>query len=111
MGSGPWRAFLDRIENVCPQVYFRSRDVATRLRKSEAGYRALLGEGGMPRRYKPTGNISITDDMRHASIAACLDATRNFLTLVNEGGYEACSFWCWDSAPEEIWEFLESVDS
>jgi hypothetical protein len=106
----PWRAFLERIENVCPQVYYRARDVEARFRRSQRDYRELIGDHAMAARYKPTGNISVSDDVSHASVVACLDAAATFLALVREGGYEACSFWCWDTAPEEIWDFLARAE-
>ena len=104
--DAPLAAVLEIVEDVTPQVYYRSAAVAGRFKRSLRDYEALIGKGAIKRRYKPTGNITTLADVRLKDPAASLAATRNFLRLVRRTGCGAYSFWCWDAAPQEIWDFL-----
>jgi hypothetical protein len=104
--DAPLRTVLEIVEDVTPQVYYRSAAVARRFKKSLRDYEALIGKEAIRRRYKPTGNITTGADVRLKSPAVSLAATRNFLRLVRKTGCGAYSFWCWDAAPPEIWDFL-----
>ncbi|SPP92790.1 peptidoglycan recognition protein family protein [Bradyrhizobium vignae] len=102
----PFEPFLDYIEDVCPQVYYTSANPQVRLRKSVNGYKALIPAGDFVSRYKPTGNITMTEDVAMPDVATCLAATSKFLDLVRGGGFKSCSFWCADNAPDEIWKLF-----
>jgi hypothetical protein len=104
--DAPLETALGIVEDVTPQVYYRSTAVARRFKKSLKEYEALIGKEAIKRRYKPTGNITTGADVSLPSPAASLAATRNFLRLVRKTGCGAYSFWCWDAAPQEIWDFL-----
>ncbi len=104
--DAPLGTVLEIVEDVTPQVYYRSTAVARRFRKSLRDYEALIGKEAIKRRYKPTGNITTGADVRLKDPAVSLAATRKFLRLVHKTGCGAYSFWCWDAAPQEIWEFL-----
>ncbi len=104
--DAPLKAALGIVEDVTPQVYYRSTAVARRFKKSLRDYEALIGRDAIKRRYKPTGNITTGADVRLRDPAVSVAATRNFLRLVRKTGCGAYSFWCWDAAPDEIWEFL-----
>jgi hypothetical protein len=104
--DAPLQTALRIVEDVTPQVYYRSPAVARRFKKSLRDYEALIGKEAIKRRYKPTGNITTQADVRLRSPTASLAATRNFLHLVRKTGCGAYSFWCWDAAPREIWDFL-----
>jgi hypothetical protein len=101
----PFAAFLGAIPTACPQIYDRSSDPERRFRRSEAGYRPLLG-ARFNERYHPTGNICTVGDVRFPDVQTCLAAVGRFLDLVEEAGYPGHSFWCWEEAPEEIWDLL-----
>lgn len=105
----PFESFLKIIDDVCPQMYYRTIDVATRFNRSVNDYRALIPPHAFARRFKPTGNITTSDDLPFASPALAIDATTRFMKLVREGGHSAYSFWCWDAAPDEIWEFFKKT--
>ncbi|MBR0911465.1 N-acetylmuramoyl-L-alanine amidase [Bradyrhizobium japonicum] len=108
----PFRPFLDYIEDVCPQVYYTSANPQTRLRKSIDDYKALIPNAEFASRYKPTGNITMTEDVAFPDVATCLTATSKFLALVNSNGFPSCSFWCADNAPEHVWRlFAETMVS
>ncbi|WBL78124.1 N-acetylmuramoyl-L-alanine amidase [Bradyrhizobium xenonodulans] len=102
----PFGPFLDYIEDVCPQVYYTSAKPQIRLRKSIDGYKALIPAADFASRYKPTGNITMTEDVAMPDVATCLAATSKFLDLVSDGGFGSCSFWCADNAPDEIWKLF-----
>ncbi|MGY2811971.1 peptidoglycan recognition protein family protein [Bradyrhizobium sp. USDA 4506] len=102
----PFAPFLDHIEDVCPQVYYTTADPGMRLRKSIRDYKAIIPAADFATRYKPTGNITMTEDVRFPDVATCLSATSKFLELVANQGLRSCSFWCADTAPDEIWELL-----
>ena len=104
--DAPLETALGIVEDVTPQVYYRSTSVARRFKKSLRDYEALIGKDAIKRRYKPTGNITTGADVRLKDPAASVAATRNFLRLVRKTGCGAYSFWCWDAAPDEIWDFL-----
>lgn len=107
----PFAPFLDFIEDVCPQVYYTSAKPETRLGKSMRDYKALMPAGDFTSRYKPTGNITMTDDVRFPDIGTCLAATSRFFELVNTAGFSSRSFWCWDTAPNEIWRIFSDTPS
>jgi hypothetical protein len=102
----PFDVFLNHVEDNCPQVYYRSKDVGTRLMKSVKGYVPLEQGRDFKDRYKPTGNITMADDLPLPDVETCLAAAHNFIALVKAGGYRGYSFWCWDTAPKEIWKFF-----
>jgi hypothetical protein len=105
----PFAIFLNYVADNCPQVYYRSISVATRFNKSVRDYKSLEATRAFQDRYKPTGNISMTDDVSLPNVKTCLKAAANFIDLVHAGGYHAYSFWCWDSAPDEIWDFFKDT--
>lgn len=105
----PYQTLLAHIEDVCPQVYYQSGHVAARLEKSVRNYRTLLPPQQFVGRYKPTGNITVSDNLPLASAAECVHAARQFTAQVQAAGYFAHSFWCWDAAPDEIWRFFQET--
>jgi hypothetical protein len=105
----PFDIFLDQVEDNCPQVYYRTKKVATRLNKSVHDYKPLEAARNFKDRYKPTGNITMADDLPLPDAATCLAAALNFINLVKAGGYGGYSFWCWDTAPAEIWKFFRDT--
>lgn len=106
----PFAIFLPRVADNCPQVYYRSEEQArSRLAKSVHGYQPLEAARDFKDRYKPTGNITIADDIPLPDVATCLAAAGSFIAAVKEGGFGGYSFWCWDSAPEEIWDFFRDT--
>lgn len=105
----PFKTFLDHVADMCPQVYYRSADPSIRLAKSVRDYKALVPPADFVSRYRPTGNITISGDIPFPDVATCLTATRAFLTLVKESGYQSYSFWCWDTAPPEVWELFNQT--
>lgn len=105
----PFAPFLDYIEDVCPQVYYTSANPETRLRKSVRDYKALIPQSDFVSRYKPTGNITIGEDVGFPDIETCLAATSRFLDLARTAGYSSCGFWCADTAPDEIWPLLAAT--
>jgi hypothetical protein len=102
----PFDIFLNYVEDNSPQVYYQSKKVATRFNKSVHDYTPLEITRNFKDRYKPTGNITMSDDLPLPDVPTCLAAARNFIDLINNGGYRGYSFWCWDTAPEEIWDFF-----
>jgi hypothetical protein len=105
----PFDIFLAHVEDNCPQVYYSSSKVATRFNKSVRDYTPLETGRDFKDRFKPTGNITVRDDVRLPSAKICLAAAKAFISLVKTGGYHAYSFWCWDSAPAEIWKFFRET--
>ena len=105
----PFKEFLDRIEDVCPQVYYRIADPSVRLGKSIHDYKALISASQFKSRYRPTGNITVRGDIPFPNVETCLAATTAFLGLVKTAGYLSHSFWCWDTAPNEIWKFFNQT--
>jgi hypothetical protein len=105
----PFAVFLDHVEDNCPQVYYQSKDVATRLNKSIHDYTPLEAAHDFTDRYKPTGNITTRGDVKLPSASTCLAATRNFIDLVKTHGFRGYSFWCWDDAPAEIFQFFKDT--
>lgn len=104
----PFEGFLRHIDDVCPQIYYRSLDVATRFEKSVRDYKALLPARDFIGRYKPTGNITVSADLPHPDPKTAIAAAARFTQLVTNGGFFAHSFWCWDAAPDEIWHFFRT---
>lgn len=104
----PFATFLAHVADNCPQVYYRSEQVTPRLSKSIAAYLPLEAGRDFKDRYKPTGNITMGDDLPFPDVATCLQATRNFLGAVKAKGFKGYSFWCWDTAPAEIWPLLKA---
>ncbi|MGY4257683.1 hypothetical protein ACVI1L_004751 [Bradyrhizobium sp. USDA 4516] len=102
----PFAPFLDHIEDVCPQVYYTTARAVTRLAKSIRDYKALIPANDFLSRYKPTGNITMTEDVRFPDVATCLSATNKFFGLIASNGFASCSFWCADTAPEDIWQLF-----
>ncbi|MHC4044385.1 hypothetical protein I3J27_35200 [Bradyrhizobium xenonodulans] len=72
---------------LCPQVYYTLANPQTRLRKSIDDYKALIPTAEFASRYKPTGNITMTEDVAFPGVATCLTATSKFLALVNSNGF------------------------
>jgi hypothetical protein len=105
----PFDVFLSLVEDNCPQVYYQSKNVANRFNKSVHDYTPLEAQRDFKDRYKPTGNITMSDDLPLPDVATCLSAANNFINLVKTGGFGAYSFWCWDTAPEEIFEFFRNT--
>jgi hypothetical protein len=105
----PFAVFLNYVADNCPQVYYRSINVATRFNKSVRDYKSLEVTRNFQDRYKPTGNITMTEDVSLPNVSTCLKAAANFIDLVHAGGYHAYSFWCWDSAPNDIWQFFKDI--
>jgi len=101
--------FLKYIRDICPQVYYRSADPLPRLAKSVSDYRKLVPSMDFGARYKPTGNITMGEDVGFPDVKSCQSATRAFLQLVTKDGYAAHSFWCWDNAPKEAFDILAQV--
>jgi hypothetical protein len=105
----PFDIFLGQVEDNCPQVYYRSSKVAARFNKSVRDYKPLEAGRDFKDRFKPTGNITMRDDVPFPSVKTCLAAAKAFIDLVKAGGYGAYSFWCWDTAPAEIWKFFRET--
>jgi hypothetical protein len=105
----PFQPFLDFIQDVCPQVYYTSAKPETRLQKSIRDYRALIPAPEFVFRYKPTGNITMKEDVKFSDLDTCLTATSRFLDLVKSNGFSSCSFWCSDTAPDEVWQRLRDT--
>lgn len=105
----PFKEFLARIDDVCPQVYYRIADPSQRLGKSVHDYKALLPAADFKARYKPTGNITMKDDLPLPDVQTCLTATAAFINLVHAAGYQSYSFWCWDTAPPAIWPLFNQT--
>jgi hypothetical protein len=105
----PFAAFLQHIDDICPQIYYRSTSVSPRFKKSVRDYQALVPANSFKARFKPTGNITISDDLPLPDVASCLTAAQRFMALVKEGGFAAYSFWSWDSAPDEIFDLLRDT--
>ena len=102
----PFEIFLKYAIDNCPQVYYSTEAVATRLDKSIRAYRSLEAGRNFTDRYKPVGNITIHDEGALPSTAACLAKAADFMQLVETNGFKGYGFWCWDDSPEEIWPFL-----
>ena len=105
----PFKPFLDRVADICPQVYYRKADPSSRLGKSVHDYKALVPEGEFVSRYRPTGNITIGGDLPFPDVTTCLAATTAFIGLVTQAGYPSYSFWCWDTAPSQIWDLFNQT--
>jgi hypothetical protein len=105
----PFAVFLEDVNDICPQVYYQSKDVATRFNKSVKQYALLEKNRDFKDRFKPTGNITVSDDVALPDVATCLSAAQRFVDLVHAGGFAAYSFWCWDAAPPEIWQFFRDT--
>jgi hypothetical protein len=105
----PFDVFLKYAADNCPQVYYRSADVATRFNRSTRDYQPLETTRDFTDRYKPTGNITMTEDLPLPDVDTCLQAAHNFLALVHAGRYTGYSFWCLDTAPGEIWDFFRDT--
>jgi hypothetical protein len=71
----PFKVFLKHITDICPQVYYRAADPAPRLAKSVKDYRKLLPAADFKTRYKPTGNITMGEDVGFPDIPSCEAAT------------------------------------
>jgi hypothetical protein len=105
----PFDVFLKYVNDNCPQVYYQSEDVGTRFGKSVHEYAALEAGRSFKDRFKPTGNITTSSDVPLPNADTCLAAAQKFIDLVHAGGFGAYSFWCWDSAPAEIWRFFRDT--
>ena len=103
----PFSEFLAVSAPTLPQVYSHDRHPRTRLEKSEAAYRPLLG-AEFQGRYMPTSNGSMVGDGAFASEDDCVVSAGRFLNLVAERGYLGHSFWCWEEMPAGLWALLES---
>jgi hypothetical protein len=105
----PFETLLKHVADNCPQVYYRTADVVTRLNKSIHDYKVVEAARDFKDRYKPTGNITISDDLPLADVATCLAATKNFISTVKADGFHAYSFWCMDTAPDAIWPLFKDT--
>lgn len=105
----PFEPFLSHVNDNCPQVYYRTENIITRLDKSVHDYKIAEGARNFQDRYRPTGNVTVKGDIPFSSVHACLAATRNFITAVDQRGYGGYSFWCMDEAPKELWPLLEDL--
>lgn len=105
----PFENFLKHVADNCPQVYYRTADVTTRLGKSVHDYKVVEAARDFKDRYKPTGNITISDDLPLPDVPTCLAATKNFIAAIKADGYHAYSFWCMDTAPDEIWTLFKET--
>ena len=103
----PFAEFLSGPIPALPQVYSSDRRPKTRLEKSEAAYRPLLGVD-FQGRYMPTANGSMVGTGAFASEDDCVVSAGRFLDLVAERGYLGHSFWCWEEMPAGLWTLLES---
>lgn len=83
----PFEPFLSNVHDKCPQVYYRTENIVTRLDKPVHDYKIAEGARNFQDRYRPTGNVTITGDIPFSSVHACLTATRNFITAVEHRGY------------------------
>jgi hypothetical protein len=79
------------------------------LSKSIHDYKVVEAARNFKDRYKPTGNITISDDLPLPDVPTCLAATKNFIAAVNAGGYLGYSFWCMDTAPDAIWKLFKET--
>ncbi|TAT71050.1 hypothetical protein [Rhizobium ruizarguesonis] len=108
----PFAPFLAEIQDLCPQVYYQSASVDRRFNKSAKDYANLLGNAAdFPDRFKPTGNITVNEDLPLPDAKTCVEAAGRFIRLVKEKQLAAYSFWCWDGAPTEIWEFFKDTSA
>jgi hypothetical protein len=105
----PFDVFLAYVQDNCPQVYYRSSPAKTRLDASIAGYEPLETGRDFQDRYKPVGNITLGSDVGLPNEATCLAAAKEFIGLVKTDGFKAYSFWCWDDAPQGIWEVFRTT--
>jgi hypothetical protein len=105
----PFDIFLASVEDNCPQVYYRTTDPDIRLNKSVHDYLPLEAGRNFQDRYKPTGNITMGDDIPFPDVDTCLAATKNFINLIKARGFGGYSFWCWDTAPQEIWKLFRDT--
>jgi hypothetical protein len=105
----PFESFLKHVADSCPQVYYRTANVTTRLNKSIHDYKVVEAARDFKDRYKPTGNITMSDDVPLPDVPTCLAATKNFIAAVKAGGYHGYSFWCMDTAPDEIWPLFKQT--
>jgi N-acetylmuramoyl-L-alanine amidase len=107
-GDLPFAAFLAVIPSACPQIYNTAADPIPRFKKSEAGYQPLLAPN-FTNRYRPTGNICVREDVKFPDLATCLASVASFLGRVDASHYPGHSLWCWDDAPDEIWDLLHNI--
>lgn len=103
----PFAEFLAAGQPALPQVYNRDAHPETRLAKSEAAYRPLLGEA-FAERYMPTANGSIVGDGGFPDARTCAASAARFLDAVAARDYRGHSFWCWEEMPPELWSVLEA---
>ncbi|QGM45904.1 hypothetical protein [Methylocystis heyeri] len=106
----PFSIFIDKINDVLPQVYYKYRNVSERLEKSMNDYASAGLATQLKERFKPTGNISVLGDLPVGTEKQCIDATKAFIARVKVIGLTGYSFWCWDDAPEEIWPLLAATN-
>lgn len=105
-GALPFKSFLDRIADICPQVLDPAADPAPGLNRSIADYTPLVDIREFASRFRPSGNITTSGDIPFPDVQTCLTATAAFLREVKANGFESHSFWCWDMAPAEIWQLF-----
>lgn len=108
-GDLPFKSFLDRIADICPQVLDRTADPARGLSRSIGDYKSIVGAPWFASRYRPSGNITMSGDIPFPDVETCLTATAAFLRQVKANGFESHSFWCWDTAPAEIWQLFNRM--
>ena len=104
----PFESFLDYVQDNCPQVYYSSESVFGRLAQSIHDYQQLEQGKNFIDRYKPVGNITVHGDVALPSTKICLRKAKQFIDQVTTNGFHGYSFWCWDEAPEEIWDFFRT---
>lgn len=101
----PIPAFLKYVHDNCPQVYYHT-DVPGRLNASVRDY-SRIEPNNFKDRYKPTGNITVRSDVALPDARTCVQKAGEFIGLVKSHGFTAYSFWCWDEAPDEIFDYLQ----
>jgi len=97
----PFSTFVEHADVNAPQVYYGSSpSVGNRLD------RAIHANATYNRPFVPVGAAWIGDGGGCVSASACAERAREFLRLVNEHKFQACSFWHWLGAPSAFWEVL-----
>jgi hypothetical protein len=105
----PFDVFLSYVADNCPQLYYTAEPVADRLKLSTTGYGPLEKGRDFTDRYRPVGNITVTDDVPLPSVDICIQKTKDFIALMKTNGFKAYSFWCWDQAPPYLWSTFHAT--
>jgi len=105
----PFDAFLKYTIDNCPQVYYGETTPTARMSLSVKGYQPLEAGRNFKDRFKPVGNITTSDDVALPDEDTCDAYFKQFLGLVNTGGYKAYGLWCWDDAGPKIFDTLRNT--